>query len=93
MSTKTVKPAEFCAEFERICAMREHLISDAFQFLEHQNEPLANAVLACLGDRRRAAWWMSRPQRAFSGKTAYHYLADGDEDGIWDEIERMSLIE
>jgi hypothetical protein len=92
MSAKILKLTELSAEFERITALREHLISDAFQTLEHQNERLAKAVMECLGDRRKAALWMSRPQRAFNGKTAYQYLADGDEDGIWDEIERISLV-
>jgi hypothetical protein len=92
MSEKMLKLTEVGAEFERIRGLRAHLISDAFQILEHQNQPLATAVLACLGDRKSAASWMSRPQRVFSGKTAYHYLADGYEDGIWDEIERMSLM-
>jgi len=92
MPAKILKLAELSAEFDRISALREHLISDAFQILEHQNGRLAKAVMECLGDRRKAALWMSRPQRAFSGKTAYQYLADGDEDGIWDEIERMGLV-
>jgi hypothetical protein len=91
MPAKILKLTELSAEFDRLSALREHLISDAFRVLEHQNERLAEAVVQSLGDRRKAAIWMSRPQRAFSGKTAYQYLADGDEDGIWDEIERMGV--
>jgi hypothetical protein len=91
MSAKILKLTELSAEFDRISALREHLVSDAFQILELHNGRMATAVTECLGDRRKAALWMSRPQRAFSGKTAYQYLADGDEDGIWDEIERINL--
>jgi hypothetical protein len=91
MSAKLLKLTALGEELDRISALREDLILDAFNILEHQNEQLALAVMACLGDRRKAASWMCRPLRVFSGKMAYQCLEDGDEDGIWDEIERMSM--
>jgi hypothetical protein len=39
-----------------------------------------------VGDRHRAARWLVMPQRAFSGRNAYDMLADGDLDGVWEQV-------
>jgi len=75
-------------KIERINVLRERTVVEAFSTMEQRCSRLAQYLVQETGDRRRAAHWMAKHQRAFAGRTAYQVLADGDEEPIWDEIER-----
>ena len=74
------------AQLSQINAAREKVILDAFGELEARDPALATLLLQRIGERSRAARWMSSHQRAFGGLSAYDLLADGDVDAIWDEL-------
>lgn len=76
----------FASELSRLSEAREAAMLDAFDALESHNPELASLALQILGDRTRAARWMSMHQRAFGGLSAYQLLADGDADAVWDRL-------
>ncbi|WP_017462109.1 antitoxin Xre/MbcA/ParS toxin-binding domain-containing protein [Dyella ginsengisoli] len=83
------RPSRFfaiVAELNRLEAAREAAMLDAFAALEAQDPELAAMALQHSGERRRAARWMSMPQRVFSGRSAYQVLADGDIERVWDHL-------
>jgi len=75
-------------EIERTSALRDAALLAGFEALEQRNGSLAQMVLMVFGDRRRAAQWMSQPQRALDGRTAWQVLIDGDEEALWDALEQ-----
>jgi len=77
---------ELATELHRLHDAREAVIGQALDTLEVSHPPLAQLVLSCVGDRRRAAHWLVMPQRAFSGRNACDMLADGDVDGVWEQV-------
>jgi hypothetical protein len=76
-------------ELEHLHQRRESIIHGAFDALLGCRPRLAALLLEGLGDARRAAAWLSSRQRAFSGRTAWDLLAEGDEDGVWDAASRL----
>jgi hypothetical protein len=76
-------------ELERLHLRRESVINGGFQALLECCPRLGALLLEGLGDARRAASWLSSRQRAFSGRTAWDLLAEGDEDGVWDVASRL----
>ncbi len=86
MSLKAPTYAELASELARLHDAREAVIEQALDTLESRHPPLAQLVVSCVGDRHRAARWLVMPQRAFSGRNAYDMLADGDLDGVWEQV-------
>jgi hypothetical protein len=86
MSVKPPTFAELASELTRLHDAREAVIEQALDTLESRHPPLAQLVLSCVGDRHRAARWLVMPQRAFAGRNAYDMLADGDLDGVWEQV-------
>ncbi|HEY4146045.1 antitoxin Xre/MbcA/ParS toxin-binding domain-containing protein [Pinirhizobacter sp.] len=74
-------------EIERTSALRDAALLAGFKVLEQRNHSLAQMMLTAFGDRRRAALWMSQPQRALGGRTSWQVLIDGDEETLWDALE------
>jgi hypothetical protein len=77
---------ELSSELHRLHDAREAVIDQALDTLERCHPPLAQLLLSCVGDRHRAARWLVMPQRAFAGRNAYDMLADGDVDGVWEQV-------
>lgn len=73
-------------ELVRLNSARETAIVDAFTALEEHIPALASLAVQNIGERGRAAHWMSMHQRAFGGRSAYDLLADGDVDTVWDRL-------
>lgn len=73
-------------ELVRLNSAREVAIEEAFAALEEQIPALASLAVHSIGERIRAAHWMSMHQRAFGGRSAYDLLAEGDVDTIWDRL-------
>jgi hypothetical protein len=86
MSVKPPTFTELATELTRLHDAREAVIERALDALESRHPPLAQLVLSCVGDRHRAARWLVMPQRAFAGRNAYDMLADGDVDGVWEQV-------
>ena len=86
MSQATCSFNELASELHRLHDAREAVIDQALDTLELCHPPLAQLLLSCVGDRHRAARWLVMPQRAFSGRNAYDMLADGDVDGVWEQV-------
>ncbi|TCI11395.1 DUF2384 domain-containing protein [Dyella soli] len=80
---------DVATELAQINTLREDVMERAFGMLEQRYATLATMLVQSLGDRQRAVRWMCRHQNAFGGRTAYELLADGEEDGVWDEISLM----
>lgn len=78
------------SELSRLSEARDAAMLDAFAALEAHSPELASLALQSLGDRIRAARWMSMHQRAFGGLSAYQLLADGDLDAVWDRLSGTS---
>ena len=76
-------------ELEHLHLRRESVMHGAFEALLECCPGLAALLLEGLGDARRAAVWLSSRQRAFSGRTAWDLLAEGDEDEVWDVASRL----
>jgi hypothetical protein len=93
MAEKQIDFAKISEEIERVTALRESVISDAFIIFERLREPLAQLLLLGCADRRRAALWMCSRHRAFSGHTAYQCLAEGDEDAVWSEAAKLARVD
>ena len=74
------------AELVDLNAAREAAVLAAFASLEDEIPALASMALQNIGERSRAARWMSMHQNAFGGRSAYDLLADGDIDTVWDRI-------
>jgi hypothetical protein len=72
--------AEIDAQFDR----REKAITNAFDELEKHDDQLAELLRTTVPNRRRAAHWMCQPFKELGGKNAYHALAEGDQDAVWD---------
>jgi hypothetical protein len=81
--------SEACVAIERATAMRDVAIASAFNALAAHKPDLATALTANMGGSHKAARWMSSHQRAFDGKCAYQILAEGDEDRVWEQMERL----
>ena len=73
-------------ELTRLHTEREAAMLEAFAQVEADDPALASLVLQRIGERSKAARWMSMHQRAFGGLSAYELLADGDADAIWDVL-------
>ena len=78
--------AELASELHRLHDALEAVIDRALDTLEVSHPPLAQLMLSCVGDRRRAAHWLVMPQRAFAGRNACDMLADGDVEGVWEQV-------
>lgn len=74
-------------------ALREEAISDAFAALCIQKPSLSQTLVEQLGDCNKAARWMSQRHRAFDSRNAYEVLAEGDEDLVWDALERSVPVD
>jgi Protein of unknown function (DUF2384) len=81
------------SEIAGITARREELTSGAFDVLECRHPSLAQALLAYMGNKRRAAHWLCAPQRAWDRKSPCELLADSDEDSVWDWLEGLDVAE
>lgn len=90
------KPAisflHIASELDRLHQLREQMTLNAFDALECRHAGLAELLVTELGDRRRAAHWMSQRHRAFDGRSAYKVIADGEEGAVWDELERTGHL-
>ncbi|AIF47972.1 antitoxin Xre/MbcA/ParS toxin-binding domain-containing protein [Dyella japonica] len=86
MRKVTIRFQDVATELAQINALRDDVMERAFIMLEQRHGTLAAMLVQSLGDRQRAVRWMCRHQNAFSGRTAYELLADGEEDTVWDEI-------
>lgn len=73
-------------ELTRLHIQRESATLAAFAQVEVEDPALASLVIQRMGERSKAARWMSMHQRAFGGHSAYELLADGDVDAIWDQL-------
>ena len=73
-------------EMQRLNAMRDRLMIDAFSALESHHKQLAEMLILHVGGRTKAARWMCAHQKVFEGRTAYDMVSDGDMEAIWDEI-------
>jgi hypothetical protein len=62
-----------------------------FERLGRSHARLAIVVERVTGDRRRAACWMACAQTSLRGQTAYHALACGDIDLVWEAVGAMDL--
>lgn len=80
---------EACVAIEQATAMREAAITAAFNVLAMHRPIFSQALTANIGDSRKAARWMSLHHRAFDGRNAYQVLAEGDDDSVWEEMERL----
>jgi hypothetical protein len=78
--------ADVAEELRALDRAREAAIQRAFLMLEAQHAAIAHLVLQFIGDRPRAARWMSMHQRAFGGRCAYDLLAEGDLDTVCDRL-------
>ncbi|HET6553143.1 MAG TPA: DUF2384 domain-containing protein [Dyella sp.] len=85
----TIRFQDVATELEHINTLRDDVMERAFIALEQRHATLAAMLVQSLGDRQRAVRWMCRHQNAFSGRTAYELLSDGEEDAVWDEISLM----
>lgn len=88
MRPSTAQFRQITSELTRLMAERRQLVASAFQCLERRYPLLANELLEQTGNRQRAAQWMCAPMRASGGRMPYDLLAEGDEDGIWDLLQR-----
>lgn len=86
MRKPAVKFSDIAQEIARVTCQREQMVLKAFETLEFRHPLLAQALLANIGSRQRAAYWMCTHQRALDGRSGYEVLADGDEDNLWDQI-------
>ena len=89
MRKVTIRFQDVATELAQINILRDGVMERAFGMLEQRHAMLATMLVQSLGDRQRAVRWMCRHQNAFGGRTAYELLADGEEDGVWDEIALM----
>jgi len=90
MRKGTIRFQDVATELAQINALRDEVMERAFTLLEQRHATLAAMLVQSLRDRPRAVRWMCRHQSAFSGRTAYELLADGEEDAVWDEITLIS---
>jgi hypothetical protein len=81
------------SELTRLSEARDATMLEAFAALEAHSPELAALALQSLGDRIRAARWMSMHQRAFGGMSAYELLVDGDVDTVWDRLSGSTVPE
>lgn len=89
MRKVTIKFQDVAPELAQISALRDDVMERAFAALEKQHATLAAMLVQSLGDRQRAIRWMCRNQNAFSGRSAYELLGDGESDTVWDEVALM----
>lgn len=89
MRKMTIRFQDVATELDHINTLRDEVMERAFIALEQRYSTLASMLVQSLGDRQRAVRWMCRHQNAFSGRTAYELLSDGEEDTVWDEISLM----
>jgi hypothetical protein len=71
------------------CAQRdlEEAVLRTFVVFELCHATIAQALEMWIGDRRKAAHWMSFRRGAFEGKSGYEMVIDGDIDKLWEHIE------
>jgi hypothetical protein len=81
--------ADVADELRGLDHAREAAVQRAFLVLEARHAAIAHLVLQFIGDRPRAARWMSMHQRAFGGRCAYDLLAEGDLDTVCDRLSGM----
>lgn len=86
MRKSTMNFSDVAREIDRINAVRDQAVLDAFSSLEFRLSALAQTLVDNVGNRQRAAYWMCTHQRAFDGRMAYEVLAEGDEDQVWERI-------
>jgi hypothetical protein len=86
MRAPPIQFAEIAAEIRRVSNVRDQLVLAAFDAFEYRHGVMAQTLLDSVGNRQRAAHWMSANHRAFDGRSAYDILADGDEDLVWDQL-------
>jgi hypothetical protein len=73
-------------EMAKIATVRDKLVMDAFAALEACHAQLAEALVAHMGGRIRAARWMCSRRESFDGRTGYDVIAMGDLDAVWDNV-------
>ncbi|RUL65756.1 DUF2384 domain-containing protein [Dyella dinghuensis] len=81
--------AQVSKELERLQAAREQIITDAFSVFEKRYVTPAALLLQHFGDSRKAARWLCSHQKVFGGRTAYDVIVEGDDEMVWDEIQRI----
>jgi hypothetical protein len=91
-STNNTDLARVSNELERLHAIREQVITDAFGVFEKRYVTPAALLLQHFGDQKKAARWMCSHQKVFDGRTAYNVIAEGDDEMVWDEIQRMARM-
>jgi len=77
-----------CESIDDATAERETAIANAFELLQGRKPDLPQILIEMFGDCRRAARWMCLHQRALDGRRAYELLVEGNDDLVWDEMER-----
>jgi hypothetical protein len=65
---------------------------DAFVIFERRYVTPAALLLQKFGDQKKAARWMCLHQKAFGGRNAYDVIVEGDDEMVWDEIQRMARM-
>jgi hypothetical protein len=61
----------------------------AFIALESCHALLAQALEVWMGDRGKAAHWMSFHRCIFAGKSGYDLVMEGDMETLWEHIEAL----
>ena len=79
-------------ELEQLHAIREKIIGDAYGIFERRYVTPAALLLQNFGDRKKAARWMCSHQKSFGGRTAYDVIVEGDDEMVWDEIQRLARM-
>ena len=83
----------YVTAMSQLNAKRERTISDAFSALEDNHISLASGLIMAHGNRRKAAHWMFSPQRALDARNAYEVFDAGEENVVWDALERLTSPE
>jgi len=64
---------------------KEALTAAAYQAFEMAYSTLAWTLIERLGTQAKVMRWLSMRRRIFDGRSAYHLLADGEVDAVWDQ--------
>ncbi len=87
--TSVIDLGRVSREMARLNTLRDQTIMDAFGIFNKRYPTLAALLLQHFRDKKKAARWMCMYQKAFGGRMGYDVIAEGDDDSVWDEIERM----
>lgn len=75
-------------EMARLHAEREIVLDVAFEHLRRYRPALSEILVERFGTAARAARWMAKRQRSLEDRSVWDLLGEGDEDGVWDLVER-----